>query len=126
MPRRYSKADRKKRAAQMRRLNKRLNADPAFRAAARKRMKRQRIDPTFAALHRAAMQRLHADPFFAAKQLMTHSIPAAKRAAIVAALKAEPNARRVFERVGGASYNTILKFAKEAGIKLPGRCRRAR
>jgi hypothetical protein len=45
-------------------------------------------------------------------------VPAETRAAIAAALRADQNARRVLREVGGASYCTIRKIAKDAGIKL--------
>jgi hypothetical protein len=135
MPRRYSKDHCRKLAALMRRLNKRLNADPAFRAAASARMKRRRADPAFNAAHRAAMKlinrdpkrkaalrkqmtRCNADPAFRARHLASLSIPARTRAAIIAALRADPNAKRAAARIGGVSYSTVLRIAKAAGITL--------
>ena len=136
MPHRLSKAARRKLAALMRRQNKRLNADPAFRAAASERMKRRRADPAFNAIWLAAMKRLHADPkYTAAKRARTKRlyaspafraklvaagvlIPPARRAAIIAALRADPHAKRVARLVGGASYQTVLRVAKAARIKL--------
>jgi lambda repressor-like predicted transcriptional regulator len=41
-----------------------------------------------------------------------------KRAKIIAALKANPNARAVARQVGGVSYATVRTIAKQAGIKL--------
>lgn len=148
MPRRFSKADRKKRSARM----KRLNADPRFAAkrdaAARTNLKRLGTDPAFAAKRdaasRAAMKRLHrknpglaaaagarlrrlnSDPVFAARrnaavsatQSRLRGISAATRAAITAALEADPNASRVVRIIGGVGYKTVLKIAREAGIRL--------
>jgi hypothetical protein len=119
----------------MTKLNKRQNADPDFRAASRARMKRNRANPTFnaacrraiqrlnadpefAAANQACMQRRNADPAFRAKQRAARAIPSATRAAIIAALKADPNATRVVRSVGGASYTTVLRVAKAEGIKL--------
>jgi hypothetical protein len=169
MPRRLSRAKRRKLALLMRRLNQRRNADPAFRAASSERMKRRRRDPAFVAAWSAAVKRLHADPgfkaakraqiarlnadsrsraakrahmkrlnadpefraasrarlkrqradpAFAAKRLAACSIPAKTRAAIVAALRADPNASRVAATAGGASHTDVVKIARAAGIRL--------
>ncbi len=131
MPHRLSKAAREKLAVLMTQRNR----DPASRAVATARMKRRRADPAFNAAHRRAMKRLWADPkfkaatrarmkrnnadtAFRAKQSASVSIPPATRAAIIAALRADPHAKRVAKSVGGASYKTVLRVAKAAGIKL--------
>jgi transposase len=41
-----------------------------------------------------------------------------RRAAIVAALKLNPNARQVAQQVGNVSHNTVWRIAKAAGIQL--------
>jgi hypothetical protein len=52
-------------------------------------------------------------------------IPSKKRAKIIAALKANPNASKVARQVGGVSRQTVGKIAKRTGIKLTdGRPRR--
>src|ERR1700719_543606 len=111
----------------------RLNSDPAFSAANSRRMKRQRADPAFNALHGASLRRLHADPDFAgrrdaniarlnadsafrAEQRASVSIPPKTRAAIIAALKADPGAIRVARKIRGASSTTVRRIAKAAGI----------
>jgi hypothetical protein len=48
-------------------------------------------------------------------------LPPEKRAQIIAALKANPNASAVARQVGGVSDVTVWKIAKEAGIKLAGK-----
>jgi hypothetical protein len=45
-------------------------------------------------------------------------IPEAKRAQIIEALKANPNARVVAEQVGGVSKVTVRKIAKQIGVDL--------
>ena len=45
-------------------------------------------------------------------------IPPEKRARIIAALKANPNASAVARQIGGVSCNTICKIARKAGIRL--------
>lgn len=50
---------------QIKKLVKKLRADPKFRDAASKRMKELRADPEFAVKQVAAMKQLHADPSFA-------------------------------------------------------------
>jgi len=105
MPRRYSMAHRRKIAALMRRLN----ADPAYRAARSNRMRQLRADPKFVAAYLAAMKRLR--------------LPDKTRAAVIAALTADPNAARVARKLG-VGYNNVRKFARAAGISLsPGRPR---
>jgi hypothetical protein len=64
------------------------------------------------------MIRRNADPKFRDKQRAAVSIPAATRAAVIAALEADPHARRVAKKVAGASYATILRIAKTSDIKL--------
>jgi hypothetical protein len=101
------------------------------------RMKRMNADPVFAARRDAVsgerMKRLHADAVFAAKQAAAASesmkrlnpVFAAKRAAarstlteaIIAALRADPNATRVGKQTGVVA-ETVLRIAKAAGIKL--------
>jgi hypothetical protein len=68
--------------------------------------------------NRDRIKRLNADPAFRAKQSASVSIPTETRAAIIAALRADPNARRVANKIGGASYKTVLRIAKAAGITL--------
>jgi hypothetical protein len=97
---------------------KRLRADPLFNAAHRAAMKRRRTDPKLRAAFRAAIKRRNADPGFRAKQLAAVSIPPETRAVIIAALRADPHARRVARTVGGASYSTVLRIARAARIKL--------
>jgi phosphoribosylformylglycinamidine (FGAM) synthase PurS component len=46
------------------------------------------------------------------------ALPPEKRAKIIAALKANPNASAVTRQVGGVSYATVLRIAKQTGIKL--------
>jgi CENP-B N-terminal DNA-binding domain len=134
--RRISKSAHAKRIAAARKTITRLNRSPAFRAANSRRMKRNRADPAFNTLHRAAMQRLHADPLFVKanrermirnhadpvfcdRQRVSVSIPPSMRAAIISALNAEPNAKRIARMISGASYSTVLRVAKAAGIELP-------
>jgi CENP-B N-terminal DNA-binding domain len=129
--RRLSKAARAKIAAS----NRRRFSNPAIRAAYSERMSRKRADPAFNAAHlasmrylnsdphfkaanRARMRRRNADPAFRAKRRAAVSIPAAARAAIVAALKADPHAKRVATKIAGASYWTVLRIAKAERIKL--------
>jgi transposase-like protein len=45
-------------------------------------------------------------------------IPKENRARIIAALKDAPNAKKVAREVGGASYRTVVRLAKGAGIEL--------
>jgi tripartite-type tricarboxylate transporter receptor subunit TctC len=45
-------------------------------------------------------------------------IPPATRTKIIEALKANPNARAVTREVGGGSYKTVGKIAKQTGIEL--------
>ncbi len=61
---------------------------------------------------------------FAAVKIARRALPALTRAKIIAALKANPNARAVTRTVGGACYATVKLIAKQAGIGL-GRSRRA-
>jgi hypothetical protein len=72
----------------------------------------------YRAASRARLNRLRADPIFEAKRLAARSIPPATRSAIIAGLMADPNASRVAKQLRSASYNTVLKVAKAAGIKL--------
>ena len=60
----------------------------------------------------------------AAKAART-ALPPQKRAEIIAALKANPNARAVAREVGGACYATVKRIARQSGIKL-GVSRKAR
>jgi hypothetical protein len=114
----FALAERKKRSQRM----KRLSADPKFAAkrdaAALAQMKRLNADPKFRSANRARMKRQRADPVFAAKRLAACSTPPKVRAAIIAALKADPHAKRVTAKIGGPRYKTVRKIAKEAGIKL--------
>jgi hypothetical protein len=118
MPRRLSVKTRKKLSRRMTHQR----ADPAFIAAHRRAMQRLWADPKFTAKQkpalRAYMKRRNADLTFRAKQVASVSIPPMTRAAIVAALMADPNARRVANKIGGASYKTVLRIAKAAGITL--------
>jgi CENP-B N-terminal DNA-binding domain len=111
MPYPYSKAHRRKLAA----LMKRRRTDPAFNAIQRAAMQRLWADPEYRARHRAAMQRHWADPECRAS---ARCIPAETRAAIVAALNADPNAKRVAKKIPGATYGTVLRVAKAARIEL--------
>jgi len=97
---------------------KRLHADPAFKAVLRAANRRLHADPEFAEANRERMRRKNADPMFRAKQRAARSIPSATRAAIIAALKADPHAKRVTKQIDGASYKTVLRIAKATGIKL--------
>src|ERR1700676_2904587 len=45
-------------------------------------------------------------------------LPPEKRAQIIAALKANPNARAVAKQVGGVNHVTVWKIAKQTGIAL--------
>jgi hypothetical protein len=45
-------------------------------------------------------------------------LPPKKRAKIIAALKANPNAKAVARQVGGVSNVTVWKIAKQTGIDL--------
>ncbi len=64
------------------------------------------------------MRRRNADPAFRAKQHAAVSIPSATRAAIIAALKVDPHAKRVATKIVGASYWTVLRIAKTERIRL--------
>lgn len=88
-------------------------------------MKRLHADPVFAARRdaraSACMKRLLGDPAFLAKRLAAgQPIPISPetRAAIVAALRVTPNAKRVADKFSDVSYGTVLKFAKAGGIEL--------
>jgi hypothetical protein len=117
VPRKLQTADPAFRAALSERM-KRLRSDPVFNAAHRAAMKHRRIDPKLRAAFRAAIKRRNADPAFRAKQLATVSIPPETRTVIIAALRADPHARRVARTVGGASYSTVLRIARAVRIKL--------
>jgi transposase-like protein len=54
----------------------------------------------------------------AAGQAARRTLPPERRAKIIAALKANPNARAVAGQVGGACYGTVKLIAKQAGIRL--------
>jgi hypothetical protein len=114
MPSRLSKTRRKKLSAAM----KRKRADPAFAALHRAAMQRLNADPEFAAARLARIERLNADPGFRAKQRASRAISVETRAAIVAALRADPNAWRVALSVAGASYTTVRRIAKAEGVSL--------
>lgn len=134
MPRAYRlwEADRRERAERMRRLwsdpnfaamhsgrSKRLWANPNFAAMHSKRMHRLWANPKFAAACCERIKRLHADPEFVAKLAATNgSLPADKRAAIIAALTLNPNANQVTKETG-VCPSTVRKLAKRAGIRLP-------
>jgi hypothetical protein len=45
-------------------------------------------------------------------------LPPEKRAQIIAALKANPNARAVARQIGGVSYPTVCGIAQQTGIDL--------
>ena len=51
--------------------------------------------------------------------LMPPPTPAAKRAQIIAALKANPNASAVARQIGGVSIETVTHIAHQAKIALP-------
>jgi len=55
----------------------------------------------------------------AAAKAARMSLPPKKRAKIIAALKANPNANAVARQVGGVSVLTVWRIAKRAGIQLP-------
>ena len=55
----------------------------------------------------------------AAAKAARMSLPPKKRAKIIAALKANPNASAVARQVGGVSVITVWRIAKQSGIKLP-------
>jgi hypothetical protein len=110
---------------------KRMNADPVFAArrdaSSGERMKRLHADPEFVAKQaagaREAMKRLNADAALAAKKAAARSI---LTKAIVAALRVDPNATRVAQRIGVVA-GTVRRIAKTAGVKLTkGRPRRNR
>ncbi len=61
---------------------------------------------------------------FAAAHATRRAVPPHTRAKIIAALKANPNAKAVAKEVGGACYDTVKLIAKQAGIRL-GRSRPA-
>jgi hypothetical protein len=96
---------------------KRRRADPGFVAAYDAAMQRLNADPAFKAANSARMQRRNADPVFRAKQRLSRAIPDATRAAIIAALRADPNPKRVAAKIGGVSYWTVLRIARAAGIR---------
>jgi transposase-like protein len=50
-------------------------------------------------------------------------LPPEKRARIIEALKANPNASAVAREVGGVSDVTVWKLARQTGIKLEARGR---
>ena len=120
-----------KRDAAARTNLKRLATDPAFAAkrdaassAAMKRLHKK--NPGIAAAASARLRRLNSDPVFAARrnaavsatQSRLRGISTATRAAIIAALEADPNAARAVRIVGGVGYRTVLKIAREAGFRL--------
>lgn len=57
---------------------------------------------------------------------MRKRLPAGKRAEIVAALKANPNASQVARRFGDVDVVTVCKIAKAEGITLPAKGGRPR
>lgn len=81
-------------------------------------MRRLNADPEFAAANSARMQQRNADPDFRAKQRASRAIPDGRRAAIIDALRADPNPRRAAKKVAGVSYSTVLRIAKASGIAL--------
>ena len=100
-------------------MKRRWKSDAAFRAKAGGVFNRLHADPAFAARRDARMACLNADPQFCARQRAAVSIEPKTRAAILAALKADPSAVRVARKIGGASYATVLRIARAAGIALP-------
>jgi hypothetical protein len=48
----------------------------------------------------------------------TKMLPPETRAKIIAALKVNPNASAVARQVGGVSFSTVWKIAKQADIEL--------
>jgi transposase-like protein len=54
----------------------------------------------------------------AAAKAARRALPPERRAKIIAALKANPNARAVARQVGGACYATVRLIAKQTGIRL--------
>ena len=84
--------------------------------------------PGYRAASRARMKRLRADPAFAARRLAACSLLAETRAAIIAALRDDPNASRAARKIGVA-HSTVCKLARAAGIRLrrggPSRAARA-
>jgi len=54
----------------------------------------------------------------AASKAARLALPPEKRAKIIAALKANPNAKEVARQVGGVSNVTVWKIAKQTGIDL--------
>jgi hypothetical protein len=54
----------------------------------------------------------------AAANVARSALPPEKRAKIIAALKANPNASAVARQVGGVSLSTVGKIAKQTGIDL--------
>jgi transposase-like protein len=54
----------------------------------------------------------------AATYAARRALPPEKRAKIIAALKVNPNASAVARQVGGVSFSTVWKIAKQADIEL--------
>jgi hypothetical protein len=104
-------------------IMKRRRADPGFIAAYQAGMQRLHADPEFAASNSSRMQERNAEPAFRAKQRASRAIPDETRRTIVAALRADPNPYRVARAIDGASYSTVLRIAKAAGIATAGRTR---